>query len=183
MEDETDFHVILYIQWPGYDIGPVKFLADDTTADGVAVEANQHIEECGAVADNQFFVTVFGAENFLGKIERVMAALFVGKSRKGFQIFPRDKAFLCQGTIFAEKYMWTGCEQGGECKLIVLQGLGNDRAVEFVAIKNTDFASHMGDIIDDIVCLGFPHVELVFFPLKLTDEFYEGLDGKRVMLG
>ena len=60
-QDVADFHVVIDSERAGDDVRAVEFFADDTAADGIAVEANHHVEEGGAVADDDFLVDGFGA--------------------------------------------------------------------------------------------------------------------------
>ena len=61
-------------------------MADDAGADGVAVEANQQVEKCGAVTD--FYISraveVDGGERFFGEVERIEVTLFVCQVRERF---------------------------------------------------------------------------------------------------
>ena len=80
----------------GDDVLAVEFVADDAGADGVSVQADEQVKECGAVADFDVSraIEVDGGEGFFGKVERVKVTLFVSEVRKGFEVIEGDFVFF-----------------------------------------------------------------------------------------
>lgn len=96
VDQVTDLHVIVHQQGNGPDVRAVECFADDTAANGVAVQPDEQIEQGGAVAHLNILFAVQRAEDLLRKVERVVFALFVGQARIKSKIFQRQGIFLCQ---------------------------------------------------------------------------------------
>lgn len=96
VDQVTDLHVIVHQQGNGPDVRAVECFADDTAANGVAVQPDEQIEQGGAVAHLNILFAVQRAEDLLRKVERVVFALLVGQARIRSKIFQRQGIFLCQ---------------------------------------------------------------------------------------
>ena len=108
MGDVADFHIVVDVEWNCHDIFSVEFLADHATANRVSVHADQEIKEGCAVADNDILFRFSRAQNFLGKVKRIVFALLVGEARIGCEIFQGNPFFFGKRAETADKNMGMG---------------------------------------------------------------------------
>ena len=86
MGDIADLYVIVHQQRDGHDVLSVQFLADDATADGVAVQSDQQVEQRRPVPDNNVLFAVPRTEDLLSEVKGIVLSLFIGQPRVGRQV-------------------------------------------------------------------------------------------------
>ena len=168
----------------GDDVLAVEFVADDAGADGVSVQADEQVKECGAVADFDVSraIEVDGGEGFFGKVERVEIALFVSEVREGFKVFEGDFFFFGKRVLGRHEHVKRRCEKRFKYEVVLLDELCDHFFVFVAEVEYAHFAFHFGDIVNDFVCLRFTEGEVVTRTAKLADNVDECVDGKRVVL-
>ena len=60
MGQVADLHSVVNQQRHSHDMGAVQYFADNAAANRVAIQADQQIEQRGAVADHNILFTVAG---------------------------------------------------------------------------------------------------------------------------
>ena len=95
----ANFHVIIYPKKTRNDIRSIEGIVDDSAANGIAVQADEEIEERGAVANEDILFALERTLDFLGKIEGIVVALLIGKTREGGEVVQRDHFFFASGLL------------------------------------------------------------------------------------
>ena len=73
-------------------------------------------------------------------------------------------------------------EQGLEYQVVFSNQVANDFFVFAAQVEHSDFAFHLGHIIDDFVCLRFTEREVVTGAAKLADDIDKGVYGEGIVL-
>ena len=177
-------HFVVNIELLGDDILAVEFVADDAGADGVSVQADEQVKECGAVADFDVSraIEVDGGEGFFGKVERVKVTLFVSEVRIGLKVFEGDFVFFRKRVLGRHKHVQRCRKERFEHEVVLLDELANDFFVFVAEVEHADFAFHFGDIVNDFVCLRFAEGEVVARAAEFTDDIDKRVHGKGIML-
>ena len=168
----------------GDDVLAVEFVADDAGADGVSVQADEQVKECGAVADFDVSraIEVDGGEGFFGKVERVEIALFVSEIREGFKVFEGDFFFFGKRVLGRHEHVQRRREERFEHEVVLLDELADDFFVFVAEVEHADFAFHFGDVVNDFVCLRLAEGEVVAGAAEFADDIDERVDGKGIVL-
>ena len=84
----ADGHFVVDIEALRDNVLAVEFVADNAGADGVSVQTDEQVKECGAIAhfDVSRAVEIDSGERFFGKVEGVEIALFVSQVRERFEV-------------------------------------------------------------------------------------------------
>ena len=77
MLDIDQLNRIIVVQGDGDDVVTIEITVQDTCGNCIAVQANEEVEEGGAVRNDDRFFVVFLGKDFLRKIEGVVNPLFV----------------------------------------------------------------------------------------------------------
>ena len=168
----------------GDDVLAVEFVADDAGADGVSVQADEQVKECGAVTDFDVSraIEVDGGEGFFGKVERVKVTLFVSEVRIGLKVFKGDFVFFRERVLGRHEHMQRCRKERFEHEIVLLDELADDFFVFVAEVEYADFAFHFGDVVNDFVCLRFAEGEVVAGAAKFADDIDECVHRKGIML-
>ena len=168
----------------GDDVLAVEFVADDAGADGVSVQADEQVKECGAVADFDVSraIEVDGGERFFSKVERVKVTLFVSEVRIGLKVFEGDFVFFRKRVLGRHEYMQRCRKERFEYEVVLLDELADDFFVFVAEVEHADFAFHFGDVINDFVCLRFAEGKVVAGAAEFTDDIDECVHRKGIVL-
>ena len=77
MLDIDQLNRIIVVQGDGDDVVPIEITVQDTCGNRITVQANEEVEEGGAVRNDDRFFVVFLGKDFLRKIEGVVNPLFI----------------------------------------------------------------------------------------------------------
>jgi len=168
----------------GNDILAVEFMADNAGADGVSIQADEQVKECGAVADFDVSraIEVDGGEGFFGKVERVKVTLFVSEVRIGLKVFEGDFVFFRERVLGRHEHMQRCRKERFEYEIVLLNELADDFFVFVAEVEHTDFAFHFGDVVNNFVCLRFAEGEVVAGATEFTDDIDECVHRKGIVL-
>ena len=168
----------------GDDVLAVEFVADDAGADGVSVQADEQVKECGTVADFDVSraIEVDGGEGFFGKVERVKVTLFVSEVREGFEVFESDFVFFRERILGRHENMQRCRKERFEYEIVLLDELADDFFVFVAEVEYADFAFHFGDVVNDFVCLRFAEGKIVARATEFADDIDECIHRKGIML-
>ncbi len=168
----------------GDDVLAVEFVADDAGADGVSVQADEQVKECGAVADFDVSraIEIDGSEGFFGKIERVKVTLFVSEVRIGLKVFEGDFVFFRKRVLGRHEHVKRCCKERFKDEVVLLDELGDDLFVFIAEVEHAHFAFHFGDIVNNFVCLRFAKRKVVAGATEFADDIDERVHRKGIML-
>ena len=107
----------------GDKIAAVKFFADNTGTEGVAVQTDHKVKDSGAVGGFYGFGVFVGAEDFLGEVKRAFFALFKGKTWVVFKLRKGNGLVLCQRVIFPYVDVSGAVYEGVKFYVIVAENL------------------------------------------------------------
>ena len=130
------------VEMPCDNVSTVELVANDARTDGVAVETDEQVEKCSAVAnlDIARTIEIDGGERLFGEVEGVEIALFVGQVRVRFQVLQRDFLFLCKRIFGRHKHMQRGRKERFKDQIVLLNKFFDDFFVLVAQIKYANFA-------------------------------------------
>ena len=97
--------MVVHVQGHGHDVRAVQGAVDDAAANGIAVQADEQVEQGGPVADHDLLGALQGAQDLLGEVEGVVLPLLIGQPGVGGQVVQGDGRATGQGICFADEHV------------------------------------------------------------------------------
>ena len=167
----------------GHDLAAVEVLGKDAARDGVAVKADDQVEQRRAVGHHDALVHRLGDVQLLGVVQRIADALVVAQARVGRQVGKGCALKARQRAVAADEHVRFRTEQRHEVQVGRLHHVRDDAFVEVAAVQHAQLAALHPHVVDDAGRGRLAQRELVAVAVIFAHERDERVHHEGVMLG